>query len=58
MVPSNPSRWVMEFHLDWLLVYRERSEMLELARMAAPEASIEILEEPTGVNPFVALSRD
>jgi SAM-dependent methyltransferase len=58
MVPSNPTRWIMEFHLDWLLVYRERAEMIELARMAAPEAKVSILEEPTGVNPFVALSRD
>jgi SAM-dependent methyltransferase len=58
MVPSNPTRWVMEFHLDWLLVYRERAEMLELARMAAPDARVSILEEPTGVNPFVSLSRD
>jgi extracellular factor (EF) 3-hydroxypalmitic acid methyl ester biosynthesis protein len=58
MVPNNPSRWFMEFHLDWYLVYREVSEMLEFARMAAPEASVQILEEPTGVNPFVALTRD
>ena len=58
MVPNNPSRWFMEFHLDWYLVYRELSEMLEFAKMAAPEASVQILEEPTGVNPFVALTRD
>jgi extracellular factor (EF) 3-hydroxypalmitic acid methyl ester biosynthesis protein len=58
MVPSNPSRWFMELHLDWYLVYRERSEMLELARMAAPDARLRILEEPTGVNPFVALTRE
>jgi len=57
MVPSCASRWVMELHLDWFLVYRERSEMLELARMAAPEARLEIIEEVTGVNPFVTLTR-
>jgi extracellular factor (EF) 3-hydroxypalmitic acid methyl ester biosynthesis protein len=58
MVPSCSSRWLMEMHLDWFLVYRERSQMLELARMAAPEARIEILEEATGVNPFVAVTRE
>ena len=48
----------MEMHLDWFLVYREKSQMLELARMAAPDARIEICEEPTGVNPFLALTRE
>jgi len=57
MVPSCASRWVMELHLDWFLVYRERSEMLELARMAAPESSAEIVEEPTRVNPFLLLRK-
>jgi extracellular factor (EF) 3-hydroxypalmitic acid methyl ester biosynthesis protein len=58
MVPSNPSRWFMELHLDWALVYREHSEMLELARVAAPSAQLRLCEEPTGVNPFVALTRE
>jgi SAM-dependent methyltransferase len=57
MVPSSPSRWVMEFHLDWHLEYRERIELLELARRAAADAHIEVIEEATGVNPFVALTR-
>lgn len=58
MVPNCSSRWLMEMHLDWFLVYRERSQMLELARMAAPDAHIEICEESTGVNPFVAVRRE
>lgn len=58
MVPSNPSRWFMELHLDWALVYREHAEMLELSRLAAPGAQLAICEEPTGVNPFVALTRE
>jgi extracellular factor (EF) 3-hydroxypalmitic acid methyl ester biosynthesis protein len=58
MVPSSPSRWFMELHLDWFLVYREREEMLEFARMAAPDARAEIMEEATGVNPFVVLRRE
>jgi SAM-dependent methyltransferase len=58
MVPTNPSRWFMELHLDWQLVYRTPAEMLELARSAASDARIRILEEPNGVNPFVALERE
>lgn len=57
MVPACPSRWLMEFHLDWCLEYRERVELLELGRKAAPDASCSILEETSGVNPFVALAR-
>jgi extracellular factor (EF) 3-hydroxypalmitic acid methyl ester biosynthesis protein len=58
MVPTNPSRWFMELHLDWFLVYRERSEMLELARLAAPNARLDIVEEATRVNPFVMLTKE
>ena len=57
MVPSCPTRWVMEFHLDWYLEYREHQELLALARKAAPEAQIKVVEEATGVNPFVAVTR-
>ena len=58
MVPSCASRWVMELHLDWFLVYRERSQMLEMARMAAPGSPAEMVEEPTRVNPFLMLRKD
>lgn len=57
MVPTNPSRWFMELHLDWFLIYRSRAEMLEFARAAAPDAAVEIVEEKSGVNPFVAVTR-
>lgn len=58
MAPDNPTRWVMEYHLEWNLLHRERSEMLELARAAAPRAALRICEERSGINPFVALTRD
>jgi extracellular factor (EF) 3-hydroxypalmitic acid methyl ester biosynthesis protein len=57
MVPSSPSRWFMELHLDWYLEYREHDVLLSLARKAAPNAHLEVIEELTGVNPFVALTR-
>lgn len=58
MAPENPTRWVMEMHLEWNLVHRERSELLELSRAAAPSASLRVCEERSGINPFVALTRD
>jgi len=58
MAPENPTRWIMEHHLDWQLIYRSRGELAEAARRAAPDARIRILEEETGVNPFVELARE
>ena len=57
MVPDMPSRWYMEHHLDWWLVLRSRPELLEMAHRAAPHARVQILEEESGVNPFVELAR-
>ena len=58
MVPENPSRWYMENHLDWILLYRSRAELLEMGQRACGEAHLRILEEETGVNPFLEFSRD
>lgn len=57
MVPDMPSRWYMEHHLDWWLILRTRAELLDLARRAAPHANLQILEEESGVNPFVEIAR-
>lgn len=57
MVPSNPSKWVMEMHLDWVLVYRQQQELVELANAAA-DGTTQVLEEATGVNPFVEVTKD
>lgn len=57
MVPENPCRWFMEQHQDWRLLYRSREEILGFARAGVPAAEHRILEEPTGVNPFVAVRR-
>lgn len=57
MVPTNPNRWFMELNLDWMLKYKTHEELLELGRLAAPDAHVTIREEPTGVNPFVVLTR-
>ena len=57
MVHENPSRWFMEHHLDWWLIHRSRQDMLDFAARGAPEAQLRILEEESGVNPFVEISR-
>ncbi|MDP9002006.1 MAG: class I SAM-dependent methyltransferase family protein [Myxococcota bacterium] len=57
MTPANPSRWFMELHLDWFLIYRTHLEMMEFAGRAAPQAPTQILDDETGVNPFVVVTR-
>jgi hypothetical protein len=52
---DHPTRWLMELHLDWPLIYRTREEMLELGRRAVPGAQVRILEEESGANPFFEL---
>jgi extracellular factor (EF) 3-hydroxypalmitic acid methyl ester biosynthesis protein len=58
MVPENPSRWYMEYHLDWFLNYRSHAQLLEIGARAAPGARLDILEEESRVNPFVEIQRD
>jgi extracellular factor (EF) 3-hydroxypalmitic acid methyl ester biosynthesis protein len=55
---DHPGRWFMEQHLEWELLYRTREELVDIGRRAAPEARIRVLEEETGVNPFIELARD
>ncbi len=54
---DHPARWLMEHHLDWLLTYRTREELLEMGRRAVPHAQLQVLEEESGVNPFLELVR-
>jgi hypothetical protein len=55
MAPENPSRWFMEMHLDWILIHRTRAELTDIGVRAAPQASVRVLEEEAGVNPFIEL---
>lgn len=48
-------RWVMDALLDWALLYRTHEELLEIGRRAAPHAAVRLVEEATGVNPFIEL---
>jgi extracellular factor (EF) 3-hydroxypalmitic acid methyl ester biosynthesis protein len=55
MAPENPSRWYMEFHLEWPLIYRTRPELIDIGQRAAPDAVVRLLEEEAGVNPFIEI---
>ena len=55
---DHPGRWFMEHHLEWDLLYRTRDELREIGQKAAPSAQIRILEEETGVNPFIELTAE
>ena len=57
MAPQNPSRWLMEHHLDWFLIFRTHEQMLDFATAGAPDSDVGIIEERTGVNPFVRITR-
>lgn len=57
MVQNNPCRWIMEHHLEWYLIYRTREELLDLGNTAAPDAKSRVIDEPTGINPFLELQR-
>lgn len=54
---DHATRWLMEVHLDWPLVYRTRDELLEVGTRAMPGAASRILEEESGANPFVEVVR-
>jgi hypothetical protein len=54
---DHPTRWLMEHHLDWPLVYRTREELMEIGAQAVPGAELRILEEESGVNPFLQVLR-
>ncbi len=50
---DHPSRWIMEHHLDWPLIYRTRQQLLDMGARAVPGAQLRILEEESGANPFI-----
>jgi hypothetical protein len=54
---DHAGRWFVEDHLDWHLLYRTREKLAEIGRRAAPDAQVRVLEEETGVNPFIELAR-
>jgi extracellular factor (EF) 3-hydroxypalmitic acid methyl ester biosynthesis protein len=56
-IVDHATRWVMEFHLEWTLVYRTHADLLRVGEDAVPGARLRILEEETRTNPFLELLR-
>ncbi len=57
IVPEQPTRWIFDHHLDWFLEYRDREELLTMAEDAVSYGQARIVEESSGFNPFVRLTR-
>jgi extracellular factor (EF) 3-hydroxypalmitic acid methyl ester biosynthesis protein len=52
----NPSRYFMEYCLDWFLIHRSPEELAEFARALNPRpVRIEVDAEPSGVNLFLRI---
>lgn len=52
----NPSRFFMEYCLDWFLIHRSPGELKEFAEALSPRPiRIEVDAEPTGVNLFLRI---
>jgi extracellular factor (EF) 3-hydroxypalmitic acid methyl ester biosynthesis protein len=50
----NPTRWFMEYCLDWFLIHRSREELLAFGKQLTPApASLRVDCEPLGVNLFL-----
>lgn len=57
MVKENPCKWFLEHHLEWYLKLRTRQEMLDYAHQGVPEAQIGMIEDATGINPFLTFTK-
>ena len=54
----NPSRFGMEYYLDWFLIHRSAEELRALASPLQPEpARIDVDSEPSGINLFLRITR-
>lgn len=55
---GNPSRFAMEYFLDWFLMYRSADELLALTgRLAQKPQVVRVESEPLGVNLFLVVQR-
>ena len=55
---DNPSRWVMEYILDWFLIHRSPEELKGMGAQLVPAArEMRIEAEPLGVNLFLVVDR-
>jgi hypothetical protein len=54
----NPTRWWMEYALDWYLLHRSSEDLMQMGRMLEPTpGSLEVEAEPLGVNLFLTIRK-
>ena len=54
----NPSRWAMEYFVDWVVIHRSPEELRALASSLRPApAAIRVEAEPSGVNLFLHVTK-
>ncbi len=55
---NNPTRYFMEYFLEWFLVHRSPAQLLDQARLLRPTPrSVRVESEPLGVNLFLLIER-
>jgi len=55
---DNPSRWVMEYILDWFLIHRSPDDLRAMGAQLSPAPrDLRIESEPLGVNLFLVVER-
>ncbi len=54
----NPSRWMLEYYLDWFLIHRSEADLLRFAEALEPSCTSSTVEgEPLGLNLFLSIRR-
>ena len=55
--PSNPTRFYMEYWLDWVIYYRTAEDLTALAETAAPDCTVKIQGDATGIQLLLRMCR-
>lgn len=55
--PSCPTKNYLEYTMEWYLIYRDNSEMIELADLLKNIASVDVEKEPEKVNNFLVIKK-
>lgn len=51
---NNPSRWSMEYYVEWFLIHRSPEDLRAFGEALVPTpSSVEVESEPTGINLFL-----
>ncbi len=54
---SNPVQGVMEYVMEWHLIYRSAEQLLGLAPAGVPKENLTVLKDPSGVNIFLEIRK-